>query len=98
MRSAVHEVGRRFVRERTTVVDLGCSRGEALAPFVDEFEGRCGFVACEVSEPMRAAAEERFAGRTGVYVRDTDLRRGYPVPVAKPNVSLTLAVLTLQFV
>src|SRR5436309_11553385 len=37
MRSVVFEVGRRFVQPGTAVVDLGCSRGEALAPFVAEF-------------------------------------------------------------
>lgn len=95
MRAAVTELGRRYVRDDTTIVDLGCSRGEALAPFVDEYANRCRFVACEVSEPMRDAARERFAGRH-VALYDTDLRRHYP-PVGTA-VSLTLSVLTLQFV
>ena len=37
MRDAVVSVGRTFVQPMTDVVDIGCSRGEALAPFVTEF-------------------------------------------------------------
>lgn len=94
MRETVRRVGRAFIREGTTVVDLGCSRGEALAPLVEEHAGRCRFVACEVSEPMRRAASVRFAGK-GVAVEATDLRFDYPHVT---DASLTLAVLTLQFV
>jgi tRNA (cmo5U34)-methyltransferase len=77
-------------------VDLGCSRGEALAPFVERFGAHNRFVGVEGSPPMLAAARERFAGyiRAGVVeVRDCDLRADYP-PV---RASLTLCVLTLQF-
>jgi tRNA (cmo5U34)-methyltransferase len=95
MRATVRELGLRFIRPRSTVVDLGCSRGEALAPFVGARDG-CRYVGCEVSEPMRAAAQERFQGRDDVTILDIDLRDGYPV--AKRTTSLTLAVLTLQFI
>jgi len=37
MRKTVFEIGARFVQPGTDVVDLGCSRGDALAPFVDAF-------------------------------------------------------------
>lgn len=37
MRELVFAVGRRFVKPDTFVIDLGCSRGDALAPFVDAF-------------------------------------------------------------
>lgn len=96
MRRSCFEVGDRFVRDRTDVVDLGCSRGEALAPFVERHGALCRYVGVEVSEPMLAAARERFAGyveRGVVDVKGMDLRREYP-PV---EASLTLLVLTLQF-
>jgi tRNA (cmo5U34)-methyltransferase len=97
MRRAVFEIGSGFVRDHTSVVDLGCSRGDALAPFVDRFGAYNRFVGVEVSEPMLAVARARFEGhaRAGVVdIRALDLRTGYPPVLA----SLTLAVLTLQFV
>jgi tRNA (cmo5U34)-methyltransferase len=96
MRRAVLELGSEFVRPQTDIVDLGCSRGEALAPFVERFGAHNRFAGVEVSPPMLAAARERFSGYVKVGVvelRDCDLRRDYPPARA----SLTLCVLTLQF-
>jgi tRNA (cmo5U34)-methyltransferase len=36
MRKAVFEIATRFAREKTAIVDLGCSRGDALAPLVEQ--------------------------------------------------------------
>jgi tRNA (cmo5U34)-methyltransferase len=97
MRSTVADIGARFVQPQTAIVDLGCSRGDALDPFVRQFGAANQFVGVEVSAPMLAIARARFAGyiRTGVVeIRDIDLRHAYPPARA----SLTLAVLTLQFV
>lgn len=107
MRDAVTSMGRPFVQQHTSVVDVGCSRGEALAPFVDEFwlrqrADRTGrfvdkFVGIEVSEPMLAAAAERFKTQIehgAVELLRHDLRDGYP----NIRASLTLSVFTLQFV
>ncbi len=105
MRRTVFDVGARFVREKTAIVDLGCSRGEALAPFVERFGARCRYVGVEVSPPMLEAARARFApiGRESgasawdggwlLDVRELDLRTDYPPEPA----SLVLSVLTLQF-
>jgi len=96
MRTAVFDVGCRFVKPRTSVVDLGCSRGEAMAPFVSRFGASVRFVGVERSKPMIEAARERFKGYidSGIIdIRDLDLRTDYPVGLA----SLTLAVLVLQF-
>src|SRR5262249_39399854 len=96
MRKATFDMGWRFVRPKTDIVDLGCSRGEALSPFVDAFGAFNSYVGVEVSPPMLEAARARFEGlisRGIVSIRDCDLRDSYP-PV---NASLTLSVLTLQF-
>jgi len=61
MRDFVFEIGRRFVVPHTDVVDLGCSRGQSLAPFVDAFRSTAHFVGVEVSPPMLAACRARFA-------------------------------------
>jgi tRNA (cmo5U34)-methyltransferase len=97
MRRACFDVACRFVQPATAIVDLGCSRGEALAPFVDRFGAANRHVGIEVSKPMLEAARRRFEGyvRCGVVdIRESDLCSEYP-PV---RASVTLSVLTLQFV
>src|SRR5438093_581947 len=81
MRDAVFTLGKRFVKHKTDIVDLGCARGAALDPFVREFGVYNRFLGLEVSQPMIAAARQRFAGmaKAGVVeIRDFDLRNGYP--------------------
>jgi tRNA (cmo5U34)-methyltransferase len=97
MRELVLRVGRRFVRPGTDIVDLGCSRGDMIVPFWREFGATNRYVLLDNSPAMTEAARAELAGpiQTGlVEVRDFDLRRGYPTAKA----SLTLAVLTLQFI
>ena len=94
MRRTTTELALRFAQPNTAVVDLGCSRGAALEPIADVLGPSCVYVGVEVSEPMRAAAVERFKGRVNAAIYDLDLRDDYPSAAA----SVTLAVLTLQFV
>ena len=102
MRRSCFEVGSKFQQKGTDIVDLGCSRGEAIAPFVDKFGAYNRYFLCDVSKPMIEVARERFRGLVegpmpgtkGIMrVEDFDLRLGYP-PV---EASVTLLVLTLQF-
>ena len=96
MRRAVFDLGRSFVQPGTELVDLGCSRGDSLAPFVDVFGGDCRYLGLEVSEPMLTVARERFRREIEagwVRIERADLRSAYPDMAA----SLTLSVLTLQF-
>jgi tRNA (cmo5U34)-methyltransferase len=97
MRRACFEIGRRFVRPRSDVVDLGSSRGAALLPFIEHFGTENRYVATETSKPMLHALRRRFEPYTEkgvVSVLDFDLRTGYP----EVRANLTLSVLTLQFV
>jgi tRNA (cmo5U34)-methyltransferase len=96
MRGLVFEVGRRFVLQGTNVVDLGCSRGEALAPFVRAFGPAVRCVGVEVSPSMIDVCRRRFASQIEAGMLELlslDLRHDYPAVEA----SLTLSVLTLQF-
>lgn len=100
MRRTCFEVGKAFVRPGSHVLDLGCSRGEALAPFVAEFDDDCDFIGVELSIPMRDAARTRFAANPKVAIHGLDLRHDYPIPAvgdASQFASLTLCILTLQF-
>lgn len=97
MRAACFELACKYIQRGTDVVDLGCSRGEALAPLVNRYAVSNRFIGVEVSKPMLAACRERFRGMIHVGsldVLDTDLRTAYP----DVRASVTLAVLTLQFV
>lgn len=92
MRRAVTDLASIYQTNGLAFVDLGASRGEAIADLFRRYGARNQWIAVEVSEPMLAVLRERF-GKL-VDVRDLDLRTGYPpVPAC-----VTLAVLTLQFV
>ena len=96
MRAAVNDVARRFAKPGTDIIDLGCSRGETLAPLITEFGDKCHYVACDVSQPMLEVCRDRYADliKAGVVdVRECDLRRAFP----PGNASVILSVLTLQF-
>ena len=93
MRDAVLRVGRTFVTTNPHIVDIGASRGEAIAPFVEEFDQRGKFIAVEPSAPMAAALRHRF-DQAPVNVIEMDARR---VELGD-NIDLVLSVLTLQFI
>ncbi len=99
MRATTCDLAARFVPDKNgTIVDAGCSRGQAIAALVDKFGAQCKFVGLEVSDPMLEAARERFAGfiKAGVVdIRKHDLRDRMPNDVIDADV--ILSVLTLQF-
>lgn len=101
MRSLVAAVAARNVYgPGAMVVDLGCSRGGAIAELLDRESPPAlrfaEFVGFECSPPMLELARARFEGRRNVTIRAHDLRRDpYPVPIGRAVV--TLSVLTLQF-
>jgi tRNA (cmo5U34)-methyltransferase len=97
MRRAVFDIGMRYAQPGTVIVDLGCSRGDALAPFVDSLGSRNKYIGVEVAQPMLGAAHDRFRQQIAaglVAIRSLDLREDYPAADA----SVTLCVLTLQFI
>lgn len=91
MRRTTTELSVRFAQPKTALVDLGCSRGAAIKPIFEELKESVSYFGIEVSEPMRQAAIAELPYAT---ILDTDLRHDYP-PV---RASVTLAVLTLQFI
>lgn len=96
MRQACYDLACKYAQRKTAIVDLGCSRGEAMAKLIDHFGVDNRFVGVEISEPMLEAARQRFQGLIDcgvVEIRKLDLRTDYPPAKA----SVTLCVLTLQF-
>lgn len=99
MRGTVTDLAGRFIRKRTDakVVDLGASRGEALAHLEDRHGSSCEYFAVEVADSMLRTLQERWPPEDEghrVRIIPHDLRLGYPkVPIT----DVTLCVLTLQF-
>jgi tRNA (cmo5U34)-methyltransferase len=95
MRGAVSELTDRFRVHRSHILDLGCSRGDAIADAVSRYGDEQSYYGCDVSEPMLKVATERFANIPHVSIERCDLRERFPdVGLA----SVTLSVLTLQFI
>ena len=96
MRALVFDLGATLVQSGTAIVDIGCSKGDALGPFIQQFGTANRYIGVELSKPMLEAARRRFAAlieQRIVDIRRLDLRTEYPPEMA----SLTLAVLTIQF-
>lgn len=96
MRQAVTELALRFMKRDTSVVDLGCALGEAIAPLIARRGPQCHYVGVEVSPPMLQAARARFKDLIDggiVQILDLDLRTGFP----QVSASVILSVLTIQF-
>jgi tRNA (cmo5U34)-methyltransferase len=98
MRRLVLDLGSRFVQPHTDIVDLGCSRGTGLAPFVDKFGVKVRrYFGFDESAAMVQAAADHFQGYTNVNlvrIIQHDLRLGLPAGILP---SVILSVLTLQF-
>lgn len=96
MRQACFDLACKYQREGTDIVDLGCSRGGAIARLVDIYGSHNHFVGVEVSPPMLEAARARFRGLIDcgvIDIKEHDLRDGLPYVRA----SVILSVLTIQF-
>lgn len=96
MRKACFDIATAYRQHSTDIVDLGCSRGDALKPFVDKYGAQNHYHGIEISKPMLEIFKNRFKGYidTGIIIiHDQDLRKDYPYV----NASITLCILTLQF-
>lgn len=97
MREAVFSLTSHYRQDKTAIIDLGASRGDAVAPMIAKWGCYNQWVLVEVSEPMLAVLRERFQGYAdaGVLsIADTDLTEDFP-PV---RASIILSILTLQFI
>ena len=101
MRDLASDVAARRMRPGLSVLDLGCSRGGAIASLLDKLGDLAPYrrsatrvVGLEVSAPMIEAARERFKDELLVEVEAWDLRDGLPDVGGCGVVS---SILTLQF-
>lgn len=91
MRNLVYNIGKHFVKPNTIVMDIGCSNGIAVRPFVKSFKN--DFMLLDISEPMLEVCKRNYEDNSNVTIKHYDLRDGVP----NLNCSLILSILTLQF-
>lgn len=98
MREMVFDVSKHFVSKGTDIVDIGCSNGESIQPFIRRFGALNMYRLIDNSSPMIEVVKERYKGFIDCGLLDVishDLRNGLPMIY---NSSVVLSILTLQFV
>jgi tRNA (cmo5U34)-methyltransferase len=96
MRDLVVSIGSEFAKQHTSIIDVGCSNGNAIKPFIDKLGARNFYKLYDVSIPMLEECQKRFKGWIDsglVKIENHDLRNG----IKDVNASLVLSILTLQF-
>lgn len=94
MRETVKRIGFSFVQKGTNIIDIGCSDGRAIAPFVSNFKQNNKYICYDVSEPMLEVCRKKFDNyKEYCIIENYDLRNG----INKNNTSVCLSILTLQF-
>lgn len=96
MRSLVFDIGKKFVQENTSILDLGCSTGIALEPFIENFYLTNTFVGVEISKAMFSAITSKYTKEINdekVQIHNIDLEKDFPKTIN----SVVLSILTLQF-
>lgn len=97
MRDSVTSLAARHVKAGLDVLDLGCSRGDALAPLIDKFGAYAHFRGLEVSEPMLSAARLRFKGMIDAGVVSIEKHDFAHEGLPPCRASVILSVLSLMF-
>lgn len=93
MRQTVTELAMAYRRPDSAIVDLGASRGDAIAPLVEAYGRDNHFLAVEISPAMLEVLRQRFPPDR-VTILPMDLRHDYPDSQA----CVTLSILTLHFI
>ena len=90
MRELVTRIGRRYLQPNSYIMDIGCSNGNAIAPFIRAYGDEYGYIMLDTSKPMIEEVRKRFGN---VDAREYDITNGLP----DARCSLILSILTLQF-
>lgn len=94
MRALSYKIGEAFIQPDTLIVDVGCSTGLAVEPFVVAHKDENDFLLIDNAPAMVEACRERFKDFPGVTVEAGNLWNFLPL---KDTASLVLSVLSLQF-
>lgn len=97
MRDLTEKIGRHFIKSNTEIIDLGCSTGLAIYPFIKDRKAKTKFRLFDVSDAMLEKCRENYKEEIKegfVSVEKFDIRNGLDETSCA---SLILCVLTLQF-
>lgn len=78
MRNLIEKIGSRYVQPNTSIIDIGCSNGLSVQPFVMRFNGENDYRLLDISKPMLNACKERYKAYNNVFVEKMDLRSEFP--------------------
>jgi|TARA_R100001530_G_scaffold119800_1_gene87046 tRNA (cmo5U34)-methyltransferase len=93
MRKSVFDIACNYVQNGTTILDLGCAKGDAISPLVDKYKDSNNFFCIDTSDSMLNEAKKRFKEHDNVVIEKIDLRNHFP----DIGNSVVLAILTIQF-
>lgn len=94
MREIVKKIGFSFVQQGTNIIDIGCSDGRAITPFVNNFKQNNKYICYDVSDSMLEVCRKKFDNyKEHCIIENYDLRNGIDIK----NTSVCLSILTLQF-
>lgn len=80
-----------FITPRCKIVDLSCSNGDWLAPFVERFEDLCHFIAVDEDERKTYSCMDRFRMRVrlGFFeISQLDLDERFPETCSRLTISV----------
>ncbi len=73
MRALTYKLGERFIQPETLIVDVGCSTGLAVEPFVVKYGQSNNFLLVDNAPAMVEACEKRFRADVNVTVRQGNI-------------------------
>lgn len=98
MRYLVYNISKNYVKHKTDIVDIGCSNGESINPFIQHYGAVNTYRLIDNSKPMIEAVKKRYSGLIDagvVNIYHHDLTNGLPMQFCS---SVIISCLTLQFV
>lgn len=90
MRNLITRIGYRYLKYGTAIMDIGCSNGNAIAPFVRRFGDEYHYCCLDKSKPMIEEIRKRLGC---IDACEHDITKGLP----QIECSLIMSILTLQF-
>ena len=93
MRALVYNAGERFVKPGTLIVDVGCSTGLAVEPFVAKHRKENDFLLIDNAPAMVQMCREKYNEEPAVTVKEGDIWNFLPF---QDCASLVLSILSMQ--